>query len=214
MNAVFGSWRLLLGGAELTVELTGLALIVGIAFGLVGGMARLSPLAPVRFLGAAYVSVIRGTPVLIQLFFVYYGLPQIGIRPPAFESAVLVLGIYSGSYQTEIVRGAMQSIERSQAEAGRALGLSTLKTAWHIVLPQAFLRMLPPLGNEFVALTKNSALASVITVPELLLTAQFVIARTFQDLPVYCSIGLVYYALTTAVGNGTRLLERRLRVYV
>src|SRR5579875_1060731 len=114
------------------------------------------------------------TPFIVQLFFVYYGFPQLGIQVSAMVTAVGCLAIYSGSYQTEIVRGAIQSIDKGQIEAARSLGLSSYQAMRYVVLPQAFLRMLPPLGNEFVALTKNSALVSLVTVQELLLTAQMI----------------------------------------
>ncbi|TAM58301.1 ectoine/hydroxyectoine ABC transporter permease subunit EhuC [bacterium] len=214
LQAVHDSFPLLLHGALVTVEVTAMALVLGAVAGLAGGLARVSPLAPLRGLAAAYVSVIRGTPFIVQLFFVYYAFPQLGIRVPPMVAAVCCLAVYSGAYQTEIVRGAIQSIERGQIEAARSLGLSRAQSMRYVVLPQAFLRMLPPLGNEFVALTKNSALVSLVTVQELLLSAQLIISATFQNFSVYLTIGIMYYVMTSIVSTGTQLLERRLKVYV
>ncbi|TAM91415.1 amino acid ABC transporter permease [bacterium] len=214
LEAVEKSFPLLLHGALVTIEVTAMALVLGALAGLLGGLARVSPLAPLRGLAAAYVSVIRGTPFIVQLFFVYYAFPQLGLQVPPMVAAVGCLAVYSGAYQTEIVRGAIESIERGQVEAARSLGLSAGQAMRYVVLPQAFLRMLPPLGNEFVALTKNSALVSLVTVQELLLSAQLIISATFQNFAVYLTIGVMYYIITSVVSTGTQLLERRLKVYV
>lgn len=204
----------LLGGAARTLEVVVMALALGIVCGLVGGLARLARNRVLRGAAGVYVSVVRGTPFVVQLFFIYYGIPQLGIPVPAMLAAVGTLGIYSGAYQTEIVRGAIQSIERGQSEAARALGLNKYQTLRLIVLPQALLRMLPPLGNEFISLTKNSALVSLVTVRELFLSAQMVISTTFQNFAIFLTIGAMYYVMTSVVGGATRLMERRLSVYV
>ena len=204
----------LLGGAARTLEVVVMALALGIVCGLAGGLARLSRNRVVRGLAGVYVSVVRGTPFVVQLFFIYYGIPQLGLPIPAMLAAVGTLGIYSGAYQTEIVRGAIQSVDRGQSEAARALGLSRYQALRLIVLPQALLRMLPPLGNEFVSLTKNSALVSLVTVRELFLSAQMVISTTFQNFAIFLTIGAMYYAMTSVVGGLTHLMERRLSVYM
>jgi His/Glu/Gln/Arg/opine family amino acid ABC transporter permease subunit len=214
LETVIKSLPFLLEGALKTIEVVVLALLFGVGCGLVGGFARLSHNKVLRGAAAVYVSVIRGTPFVVQLFFVYYAFPQIGIEIPAMVAAVGTLAVYSGSYQTEIVRGAIQSIDKGQVEAAKALGLSHWQTQWLVVLPQAFLRMLPPLGNEFVALTKNSALVSLVTVQELFLSAQMVISSTFQNFAIFLTIGVMYYAMTSAVGAVTQHLERRLKVYL
>ncbi|MGO8866509.1 MAG: amino acid ABC transporter permease [Alphaproteobacteria bacterium] len=214
LETIIKALPFLLAGAARTIEVVALALALGVACGLVGGFAKLSRRRLLRGAAATYVSVIRGTPFVVQLFFVYYAFPQVGIEVPAMVAAVGTLAFYSGSYQTEIVRGAVQSIDRGQVEAAKALGLSHRQTLRFVVFPQALLRMLPPLGNEFVALTKNSALVSLVTVQELFLSAQMVISSTFQNFAVFLTIGVMYYAMTSAVGALTQLLERRLRIYV
>jgi His/Glu/Gln/Arg/opine family amino acid ABC transporter permease subunit len=213
LETVIKSLPFLLEGALKTIEIVVLALILGVLCGLVGGFCKLSRNRILRGGATVYVSVIRGTPFVVQLFFVYYAFPQLGIEVPAFAAAVGTLAFYSGSYQTEIVRGAIQSIDRFQSEAALALGLTRRQGLWLVVLPQAFLRMLPPLGNEFVALTKNSALVSLVTVQELFLSAQMVISSTFQNFAIFLTIGIMYYVMTSVVSTGTQLLERRLTKY-
>ena len=158
--------------------------------------------------------MVRGTVSVEQLFLIHYGIPQLGVPMPAVLAAVGTLGVCSGACQTEIVRGAIQSVDPGQREAALALGLSRAQTLRFVILPQALLRMLPPLGNEFVALTKNSALVSLVTVRELFLSAQMAISSTFQDFAFFLTIGAMYYAMTSVVGGATRLMERRLSVYL
>jgi len=213
LETIISSFPFLLQGAARTVEVVVLALAFGIVCGLLGGFAKLSRHRVLRAAAATYVSVIRGTPFVVQLFFVYYAFPQLGVEVPAMVAAVGTLAFYSGSYQTEIVRGAVQSIDKGQIEAAEALGLSRRQALRFVVFPQALLRMLPPLGNEFVALTKNSALVSLVTVQELFLSAQMVISSTFQNFAIFLTIGIMYYAMTSVVGALTQLLERRLRIY-
>lgn len=214
IGLVVESLPLLAKGTLMTIIVVAVSLVLGVCLGLLGGLARVSSLAPLRWLARTYVSVVRGTPFLVQLFFVYFGFPQVGIRVPAIVAAVGTLAVYSGSYQTEIVRGAIESIDKGQIEAARACGLSSLQTMAHVTLPQALLRMLAPLGNEFVALTKNSALVSLVAVNELFLTGQTIISRTFQNFTIFLTIGVIYYILTTIVGSITKITERKLRVYV
>lgn len=201
-------------GLLLSILVILLSLALSLMLGMAGGFARLSGAAPVRWLGNAYVSVIRGTPFVVQLFFIYFAVPQLGLQLPALVAGVLALGLYSGSYVTEIVRGAIQSVERGQLEAARSCGMSHATAMRHVILPQAFLRMLPPLGNEFVSLTKNSALVSFITIHELFLVGQTIISRTFDALTVYLFIGLIYYILTNLIGLATQTVEKKMAVYI
>lgn len=169
-------------GLMTTLQIIGMSLCLSLGFGMLGGFARLSKIRPIRWIGTVYVSVIRGTPFIVQLFFIYFGLPQLGLQLPPMVAGVLALGLYSGSYVTEIVRGAIQSVDKGQMEAARSCGMSSGSALRHVIIPQAFLRMLPPLGNEFVSLTKNSALVSFVTISELFLVGQTIISRTFDAL--------------------------------
>ncbi|WP_436736868.1 ABC transporter substrate-binding protein/permease [Streptomyces sp. BBFR102] len=201
-------------GLLLTLAVIGMALVLSLVLGLLGGLGRLSRLRPLRWIAGIYVSVIRGTPFVVQMFFVYFGLPQLGLQLPPVTAGVLSLGLYSGSYVTEILRGAVQSVEKGQYEAARSTGMSHAKAMRHVVLPQAGLRMLPPLANEFVAMTKNSALVSFITIHELFLVGQTIISRTFDAVTVYVFIGLLYWLITNAISLGMSKLEKKMAVYV
>ncbi|MFJ5291801.1 ABC transporter substrate-binding protein/permease [Streptomyces sp. NPDC088348] len=213
-RTIIDSWGQIWHGLLVSIEVILMSLCLSLLFGMTGGFAKLSRIAPLRWLGNAYVSVIRGTPFVVQLFLIYFGLPQLGLQLPPMVAGVLSLGLYSGSYVTEIFRGAVQSVDRGQIEAARSCGMSHASAMRHVVVPQAFLRMLPPLGNEFVSLTKNSTLVSFVTIGELFLVGQTVISRTFDALTVYLFIGLLYYVLTNIIGFATHAMEKKMAVYV
>lgn len=211
-SPVWGGWRELLHGAFVTIEVTLGAIILGCLIGLVIGLGRLDPRRRVVFgLCTAYVSFIRGTPLLVQLFIWFFGLPHFGLNFPAFFCGIVGMGIYSGAYVSEIVRGAIQSIERGQMEAARSLGMPYRMAMREIVVPQAVVRMIPPLGNEFIALIKNSSLVSLLTIADLMHEGQKIISTSYRSLEVYLAIALVYFVLTNLTGLGLRLVERRLR---
>lgn len=211
-SPVWGGWRELLHGAFVTIEVTLGAIILGCLIGLVIGLGRLDPRRRVVFgLCTAYVSFIRGTPLLVQLFIWFFGLPHFGLNFPAFFCGIVGMGIYSGAYVSEIVRGAIQSIERGQMEAARSLGMPYRMAMREIVVPQAVVRMIPPLGNEFIALIKNSSLVSLLTIADLTHEGQKIISTSYRSLEVYLAIALVYFVLTNLTGLGLRLVERRLR---
>jgi polar amino acid transport system permease protein len=210
-SPVWGGWRELLHGAFVTIEVTLGAIILGCLIGLVIGLGRLDPRRRVVFgLCTAYVSFIRGTPLLVQLFIWFFGLPHFGLNFPAFFCGIVGMGIYSGAYVSEIVRGAIQSIERGQMEAARSLGMPYRMAMREIVVPQAVVRMIPPLGNEFIALIKNSSLVSLLTIADLMHEGQKIISTSYRSLEVYLAIALVYFVLTNLTGLGLRLVERRL----
>ena len=199
-------------GALVTVELTACALLFGCVLGLLVGIGRLNPKR--RWLYSvctAYVAVIRGTPLLVQLFILFFGLPHFGILLPAFLCGVLGMGVYSGAYVSEIVRGAIQSIDRGQTLAAESLGMTPAVAMRQVILPQAIVRMIPPLGNEFIALIKNSALVSLLTIHDVMHEGQKIISVSYRSLEVYLAIALVYFVLTGAVTLVLRHFEQRLR---
>lgn len=211
-SPVWSGWPQLLQGALVTVEVTSVSLLLGCMLGLLIGMGRLHPER--RFIYSfctAYLAVIRGTPLLVQLFILFFGLPQFGIMLPAFLCGVLGLGIYSGAYVSEIVRGAIQSIDRGQMEAARSIGLSSRQAMLNVILPQAVVRMIPPLGNEFIALIKNSALVSLLTIHDLMHEGQKIISVSYRSLEVYLAIALMYFVLTGLTTLALRHVEQRLR---
>jgi len=210
-SPVWDGWRDLAHGALITIEVTVGAIILGCLIGLAIGLGRLDPQRRVVYgLCTAYVSFIRGTPLLVQLFIWFFGLPHFGLNFPAFFCGIVGMGIYSGAYVSEIVRGAIQSVERGQMEAARSLGMPYRMAMREIVVPQALVRMIPPLGNEFVALIKNSSLVSLLTIADLMHEGQKIISTSYRSLEVYLAIALVYFVLTNLTGLGLRVIERRL----
>ncbi|MBT2333291.1 amino acid ABC transporter permease [Variovorax paradoxus] len=211
-SPVWQGWPDLLRGALVTVEITAFALALGCVLGLLVGIGRLNPKR--RWLyGActAYVAAIRGTPLLVQLFILFFGLPHFGILLPAFLCGVLGLGVYSGAYVSEIVRGAIQSIDKGQTLAAQSLGMTPAVAMREILLPQAVVRMIPPLGNEFIALIKNSALVSLLTIHDLMHEGQKIISVSYRSLEVYLAIALVYFVLTGTMTLVLRHFEQKLR---
>ncbi|OZI49704.1 amino acid ABC transporter permease [Bordetella genomosp. 4] len=211
-SPVFADFDALLRGAIVTVEITACALLLGCAIGLLVGIGRLNPQRRIVYgICSAYLLAFRGTPLLVQLFIWFFGLPQFDILLPAFVCGVLGLGTYSGAYVSEIVRGAIQSVERGQTEAARSLGMSGGQAMRIIILPQAIVRMIPPLGNEFIALIKNSALVSLLTIHDLMHEGQKIISVSYRSLETYLVIALIYFVLTTATTMILRKIEHRLR---
>ena len=202
----------ILRGALVTVEVTAAALVLGCVLGLLIGIGRLNPRRRLIYgICTVYVTFIRGTPLLVQLFLLFFGLPQFDILLPAFVCGVLGLGVYSGAYVSEVVRGAIQSVDRGQMEAARSIGMSSAQAMRAIILPQAIVRMIPPLGNEFIALIKNSALVSLLTIHDLMHEGQKIISVSYRSLEVYLAIALVYLLLTSAASYLLHRLERNIR---
>jgi polar amino acid transport system permease protein len=211
-SPVWTGWRDLLGGAAITVEITAVSLMLGCLLGLLVGIGRLDPKRRViHGVCTAYVAAIRGTPLLVQLFILFFGLPQFGILLPAFACGMMGLGIYSGAYVSEIVRGAIQSVDRGQMEAARSIGLSARQAMASVILPQAVVRMIPPLGNEFIALIKNSALVSLLTIHDLMHEGQKIISVSYRSLEVYLAVAVIYFVLTGLTTLALGRLELRLR---
>ena len=210
-SPVWAGWPDLMCGALVTVEITACALILGCVMGLLVGIGRLNPKNRLVYgICTAYVAAIRGTPLLVQLFILFFGLPQFGIMLPAFACGVLGLGIYSGAYVSEVVRGAIQSIDKGQMEAARSIGMSSGQAMVSVILPQAVVRMIPPLGNEFIALIKNSALVSLLTIHDVMHQGQKIISVSYRSLEVYLAIALIYFVLTGVTTLLLRHFEKRL----
>ncbi len=201
-----------LKGAKVTIEASVMAILIGLAIGTIVGIGRVIPLRPINFIAWLYVYVIRGTPLLVQLFLIYFGLPSLGIELEAFPAGVIGLGINSGGYVAEIVRGGIEAVPKGQLEAAKVLGLSYFQTMWYIVLPQAIRNMLPALGNEFVTLVKQSALLSTLAITELTMVGQQVRSVTFASFEVFITVALIYLALTTVVSTLVRYVERKWQV--
>ena len=206
------SLPLLLAGAGITIEITALSVGFGMAIGVIVSLIRLSGIKPLRILGNIYVDFLRGTPLLVQIFLVYFALPAlIHHRVDAFVAAIAACSINSGAYVAEVFRGGIESIDKGQMEAGRSLGMTWWQTMRYIILPQAFKRIIPPLGNEFIAMLKDSSLVSVIGFEELTRRGQLIIARTYASFEIWLTVAVLYLIMTLAVARFVGLLERRFK---
>jgi polar amino acid transport system permease protein len=202
---------LLLPGIKLTVALTLTAILLGTLGGLLLTICRSAS----RTLAAAasvYVRILRGTPLLVQLYFLYYGLPAAGIKLSAITAAVAGLSLNAAAYISEVFRGGLESIPASQEEAARALGLNQLQTLRLILLPQAVRRALPALCNEYVAMLKDTSLVSTLALVELVRAARLFESTTFKPVPAYLAVGTVYLVLTTIMENGFKRAETTWRL--
>lgn len=209
-DLVVNSFPLLLVGAGVTIKITALSVALGVVIGLFVGIARISRIKILRVLAAIYVDFFRGTPLLVQIFLVYFALPVItGQRVDPFVAAIGSCGINSGAYVAEIFRAGIQSIDKGQMEAGRSLGMTWGQTMRYIIVPQAFKRVIPPLGNEFIALLKDSSLVSVIGFEELTRRGQLIIAKTYGSLEIWISVAVIYLAMTLTISRFVAYLERR-----
>ncbi|MDA8228471.1 MAG: amino acid ABC transporter permease [Desulfitobacterium hafniense] len=204
----------LLKGAVLTLELTAGAVAIGIVIGLFMALARLSHNKLVRSFAVAYIDFFRGTPLLAQIFIVYYAMPQIlGFKTPdnyQVIAAIAAMGLNSGAYIAEIFRAGIQSIDRGQTEAARSLGMTQAQAMRYVILPQAFKRVVPPLGNEFIAMLKDSSLVAVIALEDLLYSGKIIVGRTYQPVPIYIMVALIYLAMTLVLSRLVDYTERRL----
>ena len=196
----------------ITIQLAVLTVILGLICGALGAAARLSANKYIRFLGATYVSVIRGTPALIQLFILYYGGSQVGINLDAFEAGVIGLGINIGAYMTETIRGAIIAVDKGQVEASRTLGMSKIQTLIKVVLPQAARLMIRPLGVNINAQIKATALVSAISVVELTYTAQRYIGSTYKPFEMFFLAGVIYLALIYVTSLLVNWLDRKAQI--
>jgi polar amino acid transport system permease protein len=199
-------------GMVITVKASVIAVLIGTALGVLVGAMRVLPVRPLSTISGAYVYVIRGTPLLIQLFLIYFGLPSLGLNLPAFSAGVIGLAINSSGYVGEIVRGGIEAVPKGQWEASQVLGLSYLKTMRHIILPQAIRNMLPAFGNEFVTLIKESSLLSTLAITELTMVGQQVRSVTYASFETFILVGLIYLFLTSFIGLMLGIVEKKWQV--
>lgn len=210
----------LLWGAGMTLLLTIIAVTNGIIIGTLMGVARVVHNKTINVLSGIYVDFIRSTPLLVQIFMIHYGTPPIlgtlfnhGDPLPinAFVSALLALSLNSGAYVAEIVRSGIQSLDRGQMEAARSLGMTYRQAMRHIILPQALKRVIPPLGNEFICMLKDSSLVSVIGMEELVRKAQIIVTRSYRPTETWLEVGLIFLVMTIPFTRLVAYLERRMK---
>jgi len=197
-------------GLVVTVTLGLTSFAIGCVLGLAVALARLSSVKPLRLVAVAFVSVFRGTPMLVQIMLIYFGLPQLGLVIEPIPSAILALSLNAASYLSENFRAGIVAVERGQREAAFALGMSYAQSLRRIILPQAFRIAVPPVGNRFIALMKDTSLASVVTVVELTRVAERVGSSTFRYMEMFIIVAIVYWLVNTVLSIGQEALERRL----
>jgi len=206
-----GKWGpYILGGIPITIFVSVLAIFFATIFAIVGALGRLSRVAPIYSIATLYVSLVRGTPLIVQVFFVYSALPEFGIVLPALVAGVFALSFNYGAYMTEIFRAGIQAIPRGQLEAAQALGMTERQTMQRIVLPQAIRIVIPAIGNEFIAMIKDSALVSFVGLQELFWRARTVGSGNFQSFSTLMLAALVYWLLTIVFSLVQERLEKRM----
>lgn len=200
----------LLHGAWVTIQIAALSCIIGLTLGTALGIALASKNNVFRYLASIYTTFMRGTPMLIQILFAFYVLPQLGLTIPPFWTAIIAIGLNSSAYIAHIIKSGITSIGKGQIEAAKVLGLGTGQITQYIVLPQAIRVVLPALGNEFITLVKDSSLASIIGVVELTKEGDFIKSRTFDVISTYTAVALIYLVLTSAISLLVTYAEKRM----
>ncbi|CZT36047.1 amino acid ABC transporter permease [Rhizobium sp. 9140] len=204
---------LLWAGAKFTVPLTLLSFSLGAILGLITAVTRLFGPMPLALVARFYVWVIRGTPLLVQLFVIFYGLPSVGILLDAFSAALIGFTLNVGAYSSEIIRAVISSVPKGQWEAAYSIGMTWNQAMRRTILPQAARVAVPPLSNTFISLVKDTSLAAAITVPELFQSAQRIVATTYEPLILYIEAALIYLALSSVLSSMQVRLERRFARY-
>ncbi|AMO92857.1 inner membrane amino-acid ABC transporter permease protein yecS [Collimonas fungivorans] len=200
---------ILLRGAAVTVEVTFYSLILSTAIGLVLALMKVSQLRPVSWFAASVINIIRGLPIIVQLFYIYFVLPELGIQLTAFQAGVIGLGVAYSVYQAENFRAGIEAVDPGQIEAAQSIGMRMPMIMRRVVLPQAFRIALPPYGNTLVMMLKDSSLVSTITVLEMTRAGQMIASSTFQNMTVYTMVALMYLLLSLPLVLLTRRLEAR-----
>ena len=205
--------RLLGYGLKVTLPLTALSFALALVISVIVAMIQYAKVPVLRQICRFYIWIIRGTPLLVQLFLVFYGLPQLGVVWAAFPTAVVVFGFNEVAYMAESVRGALESVSRGQMEAGYCVGMNYFQIMWHVVLPQAFRTAFPALSNSLISMMKGTSLAATITVMEMFRQAQVINGRVYESLALYSETALIYLIFSTVLTYLQRWGEKKLGQY-
>ena len=206
-------WKILLPGLTMTIPLTAISFFFALIIALIVAMIQFAHVRVLRQVARFYVWVIRRTPLLVQLFVVFYGMPNIGILIDPFPAAVIVFSINEGAYMAEIIRAALESVPAGQMEAGRCVGMTYLQTMRRIILPQAMRTAFPSLSNSLISMIKDTSLAANITVTEMFMATQRIVARTYEPLALYIEVGLIYLLFCTVLTKLQSVGEKRLNAH-
>lgn len=206
-------WQLLLPGIRLTIPLTLISFSLAMVIALLTAVVQVANIPVLKQAARLYVWVIRGTPLLVQLFVVFFGLPDLGIVLDAFTSAVLVFSFNTGAYASETIRAAIEAVPAGQMEAGYCVGMNYIQIMARIVLPQALRTAFPPLSNSLIGLIKDTSLAANITIAEMFMSAQRIAASTYETFAMYCEVALVYLLFCTVLTKLQSYCEKRMKTY-
>jgi len=203
-------WPMIKAALQYTITLALISFVLGLVLAVVVALVRVWKIPVLNQIAIFYVWVIRGTPLLVQLFIIFYGLPSIGIKFDPFPAAVIAFTLNMGAYNSEIVRAAIQSISKGQWEAAFSLGMTRVQALWRIILPQAARVSVPPLSNSFISLVKDTSLAYTVTVVELFQVSKQITATTYEPLLLYMEAAVIYLAICTILNALQNVMEKRL----
>lgn len=205
--------KMILPGLTMTIPLTAISFSFALVIAVIAAMIQVAKVPVLKQLVRFYIWVIRGTPLLVQLYVIFYGLPNLGIILEPFPTAVLVFSVNEGAYCAETMRAAIESVPRGQLEAGACVGMSWLQTMWHVVLPQAFRTAFPPLSNSLICMLKDTSLAANITVMEMFMVTQRIASKYYEHLALYIEVALVYLLFCTVLTRVQAVCEKKLATY-
>ncbi|MBQ6782340.1 MAG: amino acid ABC transporter permease [Treponema sp.] len=207
-------WKILIPGLTMTIPLTVISFACALIIAIVVALIQFAKIKYLKDIARFYIWIMRGTPLLVQLYVIFYGLPNLGVLINPFPAAVLVFALNEGAYTAETMRSALESVPSGQIEAGFCVGMSYLQIMRRIVLPQAFKTAFPPLSNSLIAMTKDTSLAANITVTEMFMATQRIVARTYEPLALYIEVAFIYLLFSTVLTKLQRLGEKRMnRLY-
>lgn len=202
--------KIIIPGLTMTIPLTVIAFSIAMVIATITALVQFANIKILKEIARFYIWVVRGTPLLIQLFVVFYGLPNLGITIDPFPAAIIVFSINEGAYSAETIRAALEAVPHGQIEAGYCVGMSYLQIMWHIVLPQALRTAFPPLSNSIIAMVKDTSLAANITVVEMFMATQRIVARTYKPLVLYLEVGFIYLMFSTILTKLQSYGEKKL----
>lgn len=206
--------KILIPGIVTTIPLTAISFFLSLLIGIITALVQFANIRILKSIARFYIWVVRGTPILVQLYVVFYGLPNLGIMIAPFPAAVAVFSINEGAYTAETMRSAFESVPSGQLEAGYCVGMSYMQTFLRIILPQAFRTAFPPLSNSLIAMVKETSLAANITVTEMFMATQRIVARTYEPLALYIEVALIYLAFSTILTKVQAIAEKKINFFV
>lgn len=208
-----GFGKIMVASIKVTIPLTIIGFSAAMVIAMFMAMVQYANVPVLKQIARLYIWIFRGTPLLVQLFLAYYGLPKLGIVMNAFPCAILVFSLNEGAYCSETMRAALEAVPRGQFEAGHCVGMNYLQIMWHVVLPQAFRTAFPPLSNSLISMLKDTSLAAEITVADMFMSAQKIVGRTYEPLWLYSEVALVYLLFSTVLTILQKYGEKRLSSY-